>query len=192
MDKMSPLIYCIDGNIGAGKSTILKGLEDRGYFVFQEDLSDWGGLLSRYYHDKKRWMCTLQLSILHSMHQQYQAIKNLQHPIVFVERSPDASMVFVENGIRQGFMDGEEARIVKNMYEVLKWSPDISFYIDTPVDVCYERVKQRQRDCEDSITLDYLDMVHLGYVECYNRRKHIRIDGNDDVENIILKILEHE
>jgi deoxyadenosine/deoxycytidine kinase len=188
---MTPLIYCIDGNIGAGKSTILKGLENHGYFVFQEDLSDWGELLNRYYQDKKRWMCTLQLSILHSMHQQYQTIKNLQHPIVFVERSPDASMVFVENGIRQGFMDDEEARIVKNMYEVLKWSPTISFYIDTPVDVCYGRVKQRQRECEVSITLDYLKMVHRGYVDCYKHRKNIKIDGTENVENIILKIIEN-
>ncbi|MGL5357017.1 MAG: deoxynucleoside kinase [Cetobacterium sp.] len=187
---MSPLIYCIDGNIGTGKSTILKGLENNGYFVFQEDLSDWGELLNRYYNDKQRWMCTLQLAILHSMHQQYQTIKKLQHPIVFIERSPAASMVFVENGIRQGFMDDEETRVVRNMYELLKWSPDLSFYIDTPVDVCYERVKQRQRECEGSITREYLNMVHLGYVECYNRQKNIKIDGTEGVESIVLKILE--
>jgi deoxyadenosine/deoxycytidine kinase len=185
-----PLIYCIDGNIGAGKSTILRGLEKYGYFVFQEDLSDWGELLNRYYHDKKRWMCTLQLSILHSMHQQYKAIKNLQYPVVFVERSPTASMIFVENGIRQGFMDSEEARVVKNMHAVLKWHPDTSFYIDTPVEICQERVLQRQRTCENGIGTDYLKMVHDGYTECYRNLPCVKINGNDDVENIISQIVE--
>lgn len=191
--KMSPLIYCIDGNIGAGKSTILRELENRGYFVFQEDLSDWGELLNRYYQDKNRWMCTLQLSILHSMHQQYQAIKNLQHPVVFIERSPDASMIFVENGIKEGFMDDEETRVVKNLHKVLKWTPNISFYIDTPVDTCYERVKQRQRECEESITLEYLSMIHNGYVTCYEakNRNSIKINGNDSVDNIVTQILKY-
>ena len=39
-----PLICCIDGNIGAGKSTILNKLKEEGYLVFEEDsgLSNWG------------------------------------------------------------------------------------------------------------------------------------------------------
>jgi len=178
-----PLIYCVDGNIGAGKSTLLKELQNRGYYVFQEDLSDWGELLSRFYTDEKRWMCTLQIAILHSMHQQYiqiQKLRDVLHDVVFVERSPQSSMIFVKNGVRQGFMDVEENRIVENVYSILQWSPVMSFYIDTPAHVCRDRVELRRRECEDQISLEYLNFLHDEYSRTYSKSTNrcVKLDGN--------------
>jgi len=179
-----PIIYCIDGNIGAGKSTLLKELENRGYFVFQEELSDWGELLDRFYSDEKRWMCSLQTAILHSMHQQYLQIQTLSHDVVFVERSPQSSMIFVKNGVRQGFMDAEETRIVENLYELLKWSPYMSFYVNTPVDLCYERVKNRNRRCENQISVEYLTFLHDEYSRTYSRCDHLMLNGTLDTRTL--------
>lgn len=172
------IICCVDGNIGTGKSTLLKNLEQKGYYVFQEDLSDWGELLNRFYSNQKRWMCTLQVSIIHSMHQQYQQIQKLPHDVIFVERSPQSSMIFVKNGIRQGFLDSEENRVIQNLYNEWKWIPDISFYVDTPVEICHERILNRKRECEDGIGLDYLKFLHDEYasfyseaVECHSKFK---------------------
>jgi deoxyadenosine/deoxycytidine kinase len=117
-NKMTVKIFCIDGNIGAGKTTILNELKNRGYCVYEEELSEWGELLNRFYSDQKRWMCTLQVAILHSMQQQYKNLVQTQdnnQKIVFIERSPQSSMIFVKNGVKQGFIDNEEANVIKNI-----------------------------------------------------------------------------
>ena len=41
-------ILCIDGNIGAGKSSILVELKDMGYYVFPEDMKGWGSFLDNF------------------------------------------------------------------------------------------------------------------------------------------------
>jgi deoxyadenosine/deoxycytidine kinase len=60
-------VTSIDGNIGSGKSTVLEELKQRGYFVFEEDLNNWGTLLEKFYANPKRWMCSLQIKILHDI-----------------------------------------------------------------------------------------------------------------------------
>merc|ERR1711907_427602 len=54
-----PVRVCIDGNIGAGKSTILRQLASE-YPVREEPLDDWGDLLDAYYKDPKRHAYDLQ------------------------------------------------------------------------------------------------------------------------------------
>lgn len=215
------LICCIDGNIGAGKSTLLKELERKGFSVFQEDLSDWGELLNRFYKDQKRWMCTLQVSIIHSMHKQYEQMKaggSLRdepegataeergnrirgNRIIFTERSPQSSMIFVKNGVLQGFLDSEENRIIQNLYNEWKWTPDISFYVDTPVKTCHDRILTRNRQCENEITTDYLQFLHEEYSTFYEKAsppcppydgvgpKGYRLDGTLDTSTLVSTII---
>lgn len=184
---MTVKIYCIDGNIGAGKTTILNELKKRGYCVYEEELSDWGELLNRFYTNQTRWMCTLQIAILHSMNQQYKKLihshntapygqgKGLgERPnVVFIERSPQSSMIFVKNGIKQEYIDDEEANVIKNIYNDLYWKPDKVFYINTDVNTCYERMKMRKRNCEKDVPKEYLEFIHDEYSQLYNDQNAI-------------------
>lgn len=191
----SPQICCVDGNIGAGKSTILNKLKDEGYLVFEEDLSNWGTLLDLFYQDPKRWMCALQIKILTSMRSQYdqmRALKDVRY--VFVERSPLSSMIFVENGVNNGFLTKDEETLIREIYDRLAWKPDMSFYINTSVDVCFERMRSRNRECEGSVSKDYLRFLHEGYVKTYER-EDIRdssfiIDGLPPVDGVVMQILD--
>lgn len=180
------MICCIDGNIGAGKTTILNELKSRGYFVFEEELTEWGELLNRFYSDQKRWMCTLQISILHSMNQQYKKLLKNDKKIVFIERSPQSSMIFVKNGITQGFLDNEEAKVIKNIYDVLHWKPDKVFYLNTDVDVCYERMKKRGRECEKNVSKEYLQFIQNEYFNLYENSNASIIENNQNFSVNIL------
>ena len=62
-----PKIICIDGLIGAGKSTILEKLKKKGYYVFKENLDEWGYFLDLFYKNKPRWAFTLQIAILNNL-----------------------------------------------------------------------------------------------------------------------------
>lgn len=196
-------IYCIDGNIGAGKTTILNELKLKGFCVFEEDLSQWGELLRRFYLEPKRWMCTLQTAILHSMNQQYTKLIDIEtsieksfeieknraaEAIVFIERSPQSSMIFVKNGVKQGFLDNEEANVIKNIYDVLHWKPDKVFYLNTDLDVCFERMKKRGRECEKNVTKEYLQFIQIEYSNLYNKHNAIILENND-IQILIDQIL---
>lgn len=187
---MTVKIFCIDGNIGAGKTTILNELKNRGYCVYEEELSEWGELLNRFYSNQKRWMCTLQIAILHSMHQQYKKLIQTStvnsDSIVFIERSPQSSMIFVKNGVKQGFIDEEEKNVIKNLYNDLYWKPDKVFYLDTDVDLCYDRMTLRGRECEKSVTKDYLQFINDEYSQLYNNQNAVILQNTQNMNIQVL------
>jgi deoxyadenosine/deoxycytidine kinase len=55
-------IISIAGNIGVGKSTLLKRLESMGHTVMFEGINRgaWGGLLKKYYDDPKKYAYLFQ------------------------------------------------------------------------------------------------------------------------------------
>ena len=188
-----PLICCIDGNIGAGKSTILNKLKEEGYLVFEEDLSNWVTLLDCFYQDPKRWMCALQIKILDSMRSQYDRMRaHRGDAYVFVERSPISSMIFVENGINNGFLTKDEERLINDIYDRLSWKPDISFYISTDVDTCFQRMRARNRECEQDVSMDYLKFLHEGYIKTYEREdmrdSSYIIDGLPPADKVVKQV----
>lgn len=190
----TPQICCIDGNIGAGKSTVLNKLKDKGYLVFEEDLSNWGALLDCFYQDPKRWMCALQIKILASMRSQYDRMRARRGAeYVFVERSPISSTIFVENGVKNGFLTKDEESLITDIYSRLSWKPDISFYINADVDTCFERMRLRNRACEKDVDRDYLQFLHEGYIKTYERAdmraSSYVVDGIPPTDKVVEQIV---
>jgi deoxyadenosine/deoxycytidine kinase len=165
-----PKICCIDGNIAAGKSTLLHELKSRGYLVFEEELENWGKLLEKCYSDPKRWMCSLQIKILNSMRNQFEIISehnNLLHEFIFIERSPLSSMIFVEKGFENG-----------------------NLYIETPVEECFKRKNKRARKCESQVSKNDLQYLHDKYVELYKKSDEcFIIDGKSKTSKIADNII---
>lgn len=161
--------------------------------VFEENLSNWGTLLERFYQNPKRWMCTLQIKILTSMRSQYDRMRTHRGRYVFVERSPLSSMIFVENGVNSGFLTKDEETLIHDIYDRLAWKPDLSFYINTDVDTCFMRMRVRNRECEQDVDKAYLQFLHKGYIKTYER--DIRdssyiIDGLPPVDRVVKQILD--
>jgi deoxyadenosine/deoxycytidine kinase len=188
-----PKICCIDGNIAAGKITLLHELKSRGYLVFEEELENWGKLLEKCYSDPKRWMCSLQIKILNSMRNQFEIISehnNLLHEFIFIERSPLSSMIFVEKGFENGNLDIEELDLICQVYRNLFWRPDISLYIETPVEECFKRKNKRARKCESQVSKNDLQYLHDKYVELYKKSDEcFIIDGKSKTSKIADNII---
>lgn len=83
------IIISLDGNIGAGKSSILKELKNIGYIIFPEDIDTWQPILDNFYNDPKRWSFTLQIAIINNLRDQYNQINELlqTNSFVFIEKS---------------------------------------------------------------------------------------------------------
>lgn len=148
-------IISIEGNIGAGKSTLLRELQRQGYTVRFEPIEQWP--LKEFYTDPKRWAMTLQLAIL----------KTFSYPtrdLVIYERSPQSAMyVFWDMLFDKGIVTEVEDQLLWHYVEHKMWTPDVTIYIDTPAQKCFENIQTRNQTGDESITSEYIQDVEKYY-----------------------------
>lgn len=179
-----PLTIALEGNIGAGKSTFLHalaGLAPAGEIVtFQEPLNEWQSvehtnLLKKLYQDPTRWSFAFQSFAMLSM------VKNHQHKtnIKIMKRSIfSGTQVFLKAHEVCGTINPVYAKILrawqKHFEETMPLNIDLVIYFKTKPETAWERIRNRNRPEEKSITLDYIRILHTFYEEWmtgYSRKK---------------------
>ena len=163
-------IVCIDGNIAAGKTTVLQEIEKKGYPVYYEPFQD-NPWLPLYYQDPKKYALNTQLWFLSSRFKQYKNADFSTRKIVFVERSIYTDrFVFVELIKQQGNLDELEVDTYKHHFEICKNPlPDLTIVLDTPPTECKNRMDSRARGIEEGVPLDYLQALGKVYDENFNK-----------------------
>jgi len=183
----------IEGNIATGKSTILDGLKALGYTVRPEPIHEWGTLLDLYYKDPATWSLCFNLKVLHSF--QSVPLNDPHEPSkpVFVERSPGACRhVFGQLSYNDQHISPAAWEVFKEFSKLLWWEPDVYIFVNTPVDVCHERLQKRGRTCEQEISSEYLgriDFQYQNFLKFTEKPVHI-IDGTLETQEQIQAILQ--
>ena len=170
--------------MGAGKTTVLKALSDRGFTVVTEPVEKWS-FLSKFYEDSQKYSLILQLQILLTfMEQEFPKDR-----IVFVERSPDVSRhVFAEMLRSDGKLSEQEMTLYTDLYNKLSpWKPDGYVYLETPIDVCIER--QASRGDSYKISKEYMLNLERSYNSFFETNGHVVINSNRAIEDIVNDIL---
>tara|TARA_B110000977_G_C11087840_1_gene495468 strand:+ start:3823 stop:4413 length:591 start_codon:yes stop_codon:yes gene_type:complete len=182
-------VVSLCGNIGSGKSTLVSNLNQKQnvYQVVQEPISEMNDLLIKYYKDISKWAFHLQCKVLLL----YNKMKNMfsTERNYIVERSPiESKYIFAQALYDSGNLTKIEFQLYEELYDSLGWSPDFIIYIRTEPQTCLERIKQRSRDCECDISLEYikqLDTLYENFFEKYMHSKNIFvIDGNKDTDEV--------
>ena len=177
----------IEANIGAGKTTILNRLRDETNIpIFLESVDSWK-MIKPFYSDKSRWGFAFNLEVLYSMSK----YKDYTFPSVY-ERSPKSNHdVFARLLVDDNSMTQDEFDLYHKMYDEFSWSQEVMIYIHTSPIVCYERMKNRDRECERHVSIDYVQRIHDKHEEMIhnivnsNPRTIIhQVDGNCDKETI--------
>lgn len=181
-------IFVLEGNIGSGKSTFL-GLIKK-YFneaaIIFEPTDKWqkvgsdGNLLDLFYKDTSRWAYTFQsYAFISRMQSQldYMA-ENLEYKIFFVERSVYSDQYcFAKNCFESGLMSALEWQIYREWFFWLINSfmkkPAGFIYLRTNPQVCYDRLKKRNRTEEADVSLRYLQTLHDKHEEWLCKHKEI-------------------
>ncbi len=176
----------IIGNIGSGKSTVIRLLHEGTRLpVFLEPVDEWRDWLNMFYTDFARWSFTFNLKVLMT----FNRWKGIDCTALY-ERSPMCcKMVFTELQRIDGIMNPMELELFEEIYEKVKWEPDVLIYLRADPEVCMERMHKRGRKCEDGVSLEYLTKVHEQYEKMivYAKDKGIRviiIDANRDAESV--------
>lgn len=150
----------VDGNIGSGKSETMRALAAAFPTVpnFPEPVEKWADLLPLYYAAPAEWSFPFSMKVLLSFS------APAATDTCIVERSPVASRhVFGQVLYNQGLLNQHEWDLMKEYHDFLGWQPDATLYIDTPADVCLERIATRGREAEASVDIEYLKRVEFQY-----------------------------
>jgi len=145
----------IGGNIGCGKTTLIRSLNPA-FNVKPEPIEKWGSWLDLFYSDMKRFCFSFQMKIMYDF---------IDYGDSFVsERSPmDSLYVFAKGLVHSEIMSYMEYNLFSDFVHRIGWVPDVYIYLRTTPEMCFERIQQRSRDCENGVSLDYIRIIHVEY-----------------------------
>ena len=188
-------IYALEGNIGAGKTTMMKIIGQ--YFTsvefVEEPVSQWqnlGGmnLLDAFYSDPERWGFSFEFYSMLSKIKALLNAANSDKPVIVIERSILSNKVFMDLSHELGKLEEIEYTMLMNTYHFYLQHvyPQLSgiIYLDTPVDECIKRITKRNRGEECTIERSYLQCIKEKMDQLCNSSTMnvIRIDGMYDCE----------
>ena len=165
-------MYILEGNIGGGKSTFLRLIEQQipQVSISLEPLHNWQkqvygqSLLTNFYQEPKRWAYTFETLTLMCRVKEHLAHQQDNNHITILERSIYSGYhCFAQNSYTQGFMTKLEWELYQQWFTFLAAScapPRGFIYLRVSPDVAYERSKKRNRYAEKNMSLAYLKQIH--------------------------------
>jgi deoxyguanosine kinase len=166
----------IEGNIGAGKTTLATMLaEETGSRLILEQFSD-NPFLAKFYEDPERYAFQLELSFLS---ERYQQIKTeLGHPDLFGQGVVSdyylaKSFIFSKYNLKS-----DEMLLFEKLFSIINLQvprPDLYVYLHLPVDRLLENIRARGRSYEKKIRAGYLKEVQDGYFGFFKSQTELKI-----------------
>lgn len=175
MTTKTMFIISIEGNIGAGKTTILNNLQkklenDKRVLFLREPVDIWEtivdkntgkNILQSFYTDPNKYAFTFQVMAYATRLSHIRSAMKLnpECKIIVCERSLEADKnIFAKMLYNDGKMDDLQYQIYNKFYNEYstEFGLDGIVYIDTSAEKCYERIEKRNRSGESNIELQYL------------------------------------
>lgn len=183
-------MYILEGNIGVGKSTFLELVEQHcpRMSVIREPVENWAthetgqSLLGNFYQDPQRWAYTLETLAMICRVKDHLREQANPNPNRIMERSVySGHYCFAANDNASGYLKSLEWEVYLKWVDFLvhrQCNLPLGFiYLRATPDVCFERMKKRNRGGEESLSLDY--MTKLG-----NWHEKFLVHQRDLPENI--------
>lgn len=192
----------IEGNIGAGKTTLAhllsKHLNAR---LVLEEFAD-NPFLPKFYENPQQYAFPLELFF---MAERYKQLKELIHTKDLFQNITVSDYLFTKCLLfAKVNLSDEEFRLYQKLYDIIRQpliQPDLLIYLHVPVHKLQKNILKRNRSYEQSIPDDYLfkiQQTYTNYIHHHNM-KTLFIDatnadflGNDKHLKVILDALEKD
>jgi deoxyguanosine kinase len=196
-----PILISLEGNIGSGKSTLLRKLKELevDWEFIDEPIDCWmktknekgESLIEVFYKDIKRYSYTFQnAAVLSRGILVQEALKKHggKQKVYVMERCVETDRnIFAKMLYADGMMDKMEWELYEMWYSfITKQIPKMNVYvwIDTPAEVCVERIKLRGREGEEDIKKEYLENLEKVHKEWLLNEKESHIIRSTDIDTI--------
>lgn len=160
----------IEGNIGAGKTTLATMLsQDLNTRLVLEQFAD-NPFLPKFYADQERYSFPLELSFLADRYNQIK--KEVLQPEIFrttliSDYYFSKSAIFAGNTLQQ-----DEYSLFRRLFNIVFESlpkPDLYVYLHVKVDNLLKNIQKRGRDYEQGIAPEYLEKIQKGYFDYFKQ-----------------------
>jgi 2-amino-4-hydroxy-6-hydroxymethyldihydropteridine diphosphokinase len=190
----------IEGNIGAGKTSLAKMLSDEfNAKMVLERFAD-NPFLPKFYEDKERYAFPLEMSFLADRYQQltddlaqFDLFKNFIVSDYYIFKS----LIFAQVTLQK-----EEYLLYRKMFDLMYkeiTKPDLYIYLFQNTERLLENIKKRGREYEQSIQTSYLKKIHNGYKNFINTEKNLNlliidvsemdfVNNSEDYKHIVNKM----
>jgi len=188
---MMKYFITIAGNIGVGKSTLVRLLAERnGWEPVYEAVSE-NPYLADFYREMRRWAFQSQVFFLSRRLQQHHYLL-LQAESIIQDRSVyEDAEIFARNLYEQGDMSERDWSCYQDLYRTLTLllqPPDLVIYLSASVPTLRRRISSRGRAYEQGISDSYLARLNVLYESWSEKFAHspvltIDTNGLDYVQN---------
>ncbi len=159
------LFIGIAGLIGAGKSTLATALgRHMGLDVYYEPVED-NEYLADFYRDTGKYSFATQIYLLNRRFQQHQEIIWRGRPAI-QDRTIYEDAIFAKMLSESGLMDPRDYRTYLQLFKHMSnfmCKPSAIIYLDVKPEKSLERIRERSRGVENSISLEYLTALYNEY-----------------------------
>ncbi len=166
----------IEGNIGAGKTTLATRLSQQfSTRLILEQFED-NSFLPKFYEDPTRYAFPLELSFLADRFQQLKsklAVQDMFHPVTIADYFILKSLIFAKKTL-----NGEEFTLYTRLFSIIENAlpkPDLLVYLYLDISRLQTNIRNRGRVYEQKIEDDYLQRIQEGYLDYIRQQQGLRV-----------------
>lgn len=159
---------CVEGNIGAGKTSFCKMInEEYDCNLILEQFDD-NPFLPLFYKDPERFAFTVELFFMTERYKQMEAMlvtQSLFSSFTIADYCFVKTLLFARKNLKES-----EFRMFQKLYQTLNQSfpqPDLMVYFHRNIDVLQQNIQKRGRTYETNISNDYLSTIQDAYFEYF-------------------------
>ncbi|MBI3501227.1 MAG: deoxynucleoside kinase [Bacteroidetes bacterium] len=195
--KRLPFFISIEGNIGAGKTTLAKILAKELNASLLLEKFEQNPHLEKFYKNPKQHALPVELWFLAERFEQMKSqISNLKSQILISDYNIDKCLIFAKANLSK-----EDFLIYKKFFEIIQPlipQPNLLIYLHQNLNQLRKNIQKRGRTYEKKISFNYLNKIQKGY-ESYirgkNRKRVLILDCHsfnllekDPIETLVSRI----
>ena len=166
----------IEGNIGAGKTTLAKKFSEKiqAKIVLEEFAEN--PFLPKFYNEPDKYAFQLELSFLAERYQQLLkdlSNRNLFYQVIISDYIIHKSRIFARTNL-----DPATFKLYNQLYQLIIKTmpkPELIIYLNNDSDKLLSNISKRGRDFEQEIKAEYLNKLHNNYISFFKQNRWLRV-----------------
>lgn len=166
----------IEGNIGAGKTTLATRIADDYNAKLILEQFEENAFLAKFYKEPDKYAFPLELSFLAERYEQLKhqlTSRDLFKSFTVSDYFINKSFIFARKNLPE-----DTFGLYKKLFDIISESlpkPDLLVYLYLDIDNLIRNIRNRGRDYEQDIKAEYLEKIQESYLQFIRQKENMRI-----------------